>query len=63
MVSVASWVNTVNRGAPAPSSMPPLGSMTHNRTSPVFTAGAMPAINDHSTEPLPAPVAPAISTW
>lgn len=63
MVPVALWVNTVNMGAPAPSSMPPLGSMTHSRTRPVFTVGAIPAISDHSTLPLPAPVAPAISTW
>ncbi|SHW22181.1 Uncharacterised protein [Mycobacteroides abscessus subsp. abscessus] len=59
VVSVASWLNTVNIGAPAPSSMPPLGSMTQSRTCPVFTEGAMPVTNDHNTEPLPAPVAPA----
>jgi hypothetical protein len=54
------WQNIENIGAPAPSSMPPLGSITHNRTRPVLTCGASRAISDHSTEPLPAPVAPAI---
>ncbi|SHT41825.1 Uncharacterised protein [Mycobacteroides abscessus subsp. abscessus] len=56
---VASWEKNENIGAPGPSSMPPLGSITHRRTRPVLMSGAKPAVSDHSTEPLPAPGAPA----
>ncbi|SKV51359.1 Uncharacterised protein [Mycobacteroides abscessus subsp. abscessus] len=59
---MTSWAKNENIDAPGPSSMPPLGSITHNRTRPLFTSGARPAISDHNTLPLPAPVAPATST-
>jgi len=50
----------VNKAAPRPNSMPPLGSITHSRTQPARIAGATAAISDHTTLPLPDPVAPAI---
>ena len=52
----------MNIRAPGVSSIPPLGSTAHSCTDPSRTPAARPRTSDHSTEPFPAPVAPAIST-
>src|SRR4051812_24991423 len=60
-VEVSSY--RANRGRPARNSIPPLGSTTHSATNPARTSGARSRTSDHSTDPLPAPVDPATSTW
>ena len=50
-------------GCPAANSIPPLGSTTHNSTSPTRTPCPRERTIDHSTLPLPAPVAPMMSRW
>ena len=62
VASAWSWLNAANSGAPRPSSIPPLGSITHSRTVPARTAGDRAAMIDHNTLPLPDPVAPATRT-
>jgi hypothetical protein len=62
MSAVVLYANTANSRRPNTNSMPPFGSIAHSCAQPSRIPGHSARIRDHSTDPLPAPVAPAIRT-